>query len=100
MRAMRDFMRDAFKNACGFPVDLQIMQIDFRGADVHMSEHLLCPARVFKMGSHEMAQAMGRKKGNSRFRAQTLHKVLDARRGPWVGQPAAGGFKNIPFIVA
>ena len=53
--AMRDFMRDVFKNASSFPVDTKVMQIDLCGADVHVSKHLLRPARVFEVGSHEVA---------------------------------------------
>ena len=52
---MRDSMRDVLKNARGFPVDTKVMQIDLSGADVHVPEHLLCPAWVFEMGSHEVA---------------------------------------------
>ena len=52
---MRDSMRDVLKNTCGLPVDAKVMQIDLSGADVHVSKHLLRPARVFEMGSHEMA---------------------------------------------
>lgn len=43
---MRDSMRDVLKNACGLPVDAKVMQIDFCGADVHVSKHLLRPART------------------------------------------------------
>ena len=52
---MRDSMRDVLKNACGLPVDAKVVQIDLSGADVHVSEHLLRPAGVFEMGSHEVA---------------------------------------------
>ena len=52
---MRDSMRDVLKNTRSFPVDAEVVQIDLSGADVHVSEHLLRPARVFEMGSHEVA---------------------------------------------
>ena len=29
-------MRDVLKNACGLPVDTKVMQINFRGAYVHL----------------------------------------------------------------
>ena len=97
---MRDSMRDVLKNACGLPVDAKVMQIDFCGADVHVSKHLLRPARVFKMGSHEVAQAVGRKERYARLLAKAFHKVLDARRGARVGKTRSGGFKNEPLIFA
>lgn len=81
---MRDSMRDVLKNACGFPVDTEVMQIDFCGANVHVSKYLLRPARVFEMSSHEVAQAMGRKERYARLLAKALHKILDARRSAWV----------------
>lgn len=81
---MRDSMRDVLKNACGLPVDAKVMQIDFCGADVHVSKHLLRPARVFKMGSHEVAQAVGRKERYARLLAKAFHKVLElTRRAIW-----------------
>lgn len=95
---MRDSMRDVLKNACGLPVDAKVMQIDFCGADVHVSKHLLRPARVFKMGSHEVAQAVGRKERYARLLAKAFHKVLDARRGARVWKTRSGGFKNEPLI--
>ena len=95
---MRDSMRDVLKNACGFPVDTKVMQIDLSGADIHVPEHLLRPARVFKMGSHEVPQAVGRKERYTRLLAKAFHKVLDARRGARVGKTRSGGFKNEPLI--
>ena len=97
---MRDSMRDVLKNACGLPVDAKVMQIDFCGADVHVSKHLLRPARVFKMGSHKVAQAVGRKERYARLLAKAFHKVLDARRGARIGKTRSGGFKNEPLIFA
>lgn len=98
--SIRDSMRDVLKNVCGLPVDAKVMQIDFCGADVHVSKHLLRPARVFKMGSHEVAQAVGRKERYARLLAKTFHKVLDARRGARIGKTRSGGFKNEPLIFA